>query len=206
MTIHEFTNWFNEHVKPRWPKWKINKFDVGDWYAAFGKYSLETLTTAVMKLRTHEAGASPNTKKLLEIVKAISPPKPKARDTVDEDEGMLMPIKEIEANFAKLYPLKNRVKMIAILHKIGRDAKAIDEEAFKIACEKGLIKEARRTCHFEEESQTTTRQSKAVRLGDCFGAVASHNDSKKSKTEAEKEQARLNVLADLKSSSFSNQK
>ena len=141
MTFQEFERWFFDQAKPRWPKWKISKFEVGDWYAAFGRYSRESLTSAVMKLRTHEAGASPNTKRLLEIVKAISPPRPRARDTVDEDEGTLMPIRQIEANFARLYCLKDRIKMIAILHKIGRDAKAIDEEAFKIACEKGLIQE-----------------------------------------------------------------
>ncbi len=202
MTRNEFQTWFFEQVTPRWPKWKYGVFDVGDWFAAFGRYSRESLTSAVMKLRTHEPGASPNTKKLLEIVRAIRPPKPKQRVT-EEDEGTLMPISEIKANFPKRYPLKDRVKMIAILHKIGRDARAIDEEAFKIACEKGLIVTKAKSKGQKEKQSLSLRggiedddaaiscrkiqpEPDVLRLPRC-----ACNDSKSAKTEKEKEQSRL---------------
>ena len=166
MTQTEFHTWFYEQVTPRWPNWEIGAFEVGDWFAAFGRFSRERLTRAIRRLRTHEPAASPNTKKLLEIVKSIRLPE-KRKPVTEQPRGMS--IRQIEANFPKLYCLKDRLELIPILYKLGRDVKKIDNEAYEIAVEKGLIVPKAETKTERQKRKTKiTRQLRALRLGDCL--------------------------------------
>ncbi len=76
MNKKEFSDWFTRQVLPRWPTWQVNDITLADWFAAFSRFDKALLTRAIKHHKIYDDTSSPRTKKLLETIKKLRPPRP----------------------------------------------------------------------------------------------------------------------------------
>jgi hypothetical protein len=75
MNENEFSEWFDNQVRTRWSDWQVNDITLADWFTAFAKYDKDLLTRAVQHHKIYDDTSCPKTKKLMQLIKKLSPPK-----------------------------------------------------------------------------------------------------------------------------------
>jgi hypothetical protein len=85
MSKAEFIEWFDSQVRPRWPKWHVDKITLEDWFAGFARFDAKLLTAAIRRHKINDDPPTPGTARLLEIIRAITPllPRPKPAEQTD---------------------------------------------------------------------------------------------------------------------------
>jgi len=140
MSKTDFLKWFNESVKGRWPKWEVSECVLGDWFSVFGGYDVAVLTEAVRRHRIYDDPAIPSTKRLLEIVRRLQPPKP-VQPTTEKPKELLTVAKYWE-KVRTTYSKEERIDAILRIAKWHPHARDKDPQAYDWAVEQGLIQRA----------------------------------------------------------------
>ena len=131
MDKNEFNNWFTEQVAERWPKWETNSCILGDWFAAFGKYDRQLLTSAIQKHKIYDDLPAPSTKRILAIVKSLQPRTP-AVDSESNRPVDVSAFRPLRERLRTTFTRQQRIDLMRSLIKFYPKAKELDSETYEL--------------------------------------------------------------------------
>ena len=129
MNKTDFLEWFRTQVQPRWPAWQVNPCLLSDWYAAFGRYDVATLTEAVRQHKIRDDPSRPRISKVLRLVR-------EQRRTALEQapkEGVcrhFVTARQFWQQVRTTLPRRKRIALMRHLMKFDPRARAKDPEAY----------------------------------------------------------------------------